>query len=76
MADKNNKVKENVPGPYYVDTDCTACGLCTDDAPANFALNSDESSAYVKKQPENDSEKKDCENALESCPVTAIGNDG
>jgi ferredoxin len=34
MADKNNKVPENVPGPWYVDNElCTPCRVCLDEAP-------------------------------------------
>lgn len=39
-------------------------------------MNDDDSSAFVYKQPENDKEREACEEALESCPVDAIGNDG
>jgi ferredoxin len=76
MPNKNNKVAENVSGPFYVDEDCIGCRLCTNDAPNNFKMADDESTAFVFKQPENDSETKDCENAMDSCPVDAIGNDG
>ncbi|NYT19771.1 MAG: ferredoxin [Methanosarcinales archaeon] len=76
MADKENKVIENVPGPFYVDEGCIGCRLCTNDAPENFKMNDDGSTAFVFKQPENDSEIKDCDNAIDSCPVEAIGNDG
>ncbi len=47
-----------------------------DTAPENFKMNDDDSNAFVYKQPENDEEKEACEEALESCPVDAIGNDG
>ncbi|WP_292485053.1 ferredoxin [Methanohalobium sp.] len=76
MADKTNKVPENIEGSYYVDEDCTACGLCVDTDPDHFAMNDDESYAYVYKQPETDDEIDACEEALEACPVEAIGNDG
>ena len=75
MADKAKKVPENVPGPYYVDEECIACLLCVDTAPEHFRMNDDDSHAYVHKQPETDEEKELCEEALESCPVEAIGND-
>jgi ferredoxin len=75
MADKNSKTNGNVSGSYYVDTMCTGCGVCEGEAPDNFKLN-DEGVAIVFKQPENDNEKQKCENALEQCPVEAIGNDG
>ncbi len=77
MADKENKVPENVDGKYYVDEEeCTACNLCVDTAPENIKMNDDDSYAYVYKQPENEDEKKACEEAIEECPSEAIGNDG
>jgi len=75
MADKNNKVQDNVEGAWYVDEECIACGACVSEAPNNFEMNDDDM-AYVKKQPEGDDELKACENAKEECPVEAIGNDG
>lgn len=74
MANVDNKVAQNVDGSYYVDEQCIACGVCVGEAPENFEM-SDEY-AYVYKQPENEEEKEACENALEACPVDAIGNDG
>lgn len=47
-----------------------------DTSPENFKMNDDDSNAFVYKQPENDEEKAACEEALEACPVNAIGNDG
>jgi ferredoxin len=47
-----------------------------DTAPENFKMNDDNSNSFVYKQPENEERKKDCEEALENCPVNAIGNDG
>lgn len=76
MADKTNKAVENVPGPYYCDSECIACHLCVDTSPENFKMTDDDSHAYVHKQPENDEEREACEEALEVCPVDAIGNDG
>ncbi|TGC10679.1 ferredoxin [Methanolobus halotolerans] len=76
MADKSNKLSENVPGPYYVDEECIGCEVCVDTAPDNFKMAEDGTHAYVYKQPENDSEKELSEESLASCPVDAIGNDG
>ena len=76
MADKRQKHKKNQKGPYYVDTECIACDACVITAPEHFCLTEDEISAYVKKQPETEEEKAFCQEALESCPVEAIGNDG
>ena len=76
MANVADRVKENVSGPYYVDTQCIDCDLCRTTAPANFKQNEDEGYSYVYKQPENEEEAKLCKEALEECPVEAIGSDG
>ncbi len=76
MADPTDKVESNVPGPYYVDSQCIDCDLCRQTAPANFDRNEEEGYSYVYKQPENDEERAQCEEAMEECPVEAIGNDG
>ena len=75
MADKNNKHPENTPGPYYVDTECINCDACVLAAENHFKL-LDDGHAYVFRQPVTEEEKEACEEALESCPVEAIGNDG
>ncbi len=76
MAEKENKYKDNQKGPYFVDTECISCDACVIAAPEHFCLTEDETHAYVKKQPQTEEEKEFCEEALESCPVEAIGNDG
>jgi ferredoxin len=76
MADKSNKTNGNAQGKYYVDANCIACGVCADEAPDNFTMDDSNSYAFVKKQPENESEKISCEGAVNACPVNAIGNDG
>lgn len=76
MADKTNKVPESIPGPYYVDEECIGCELCVDTSPRNFKMTGDGTHAYVHKQPENDAETAASEEAMGSCPVDAIGNDG
>ena len=74
MADREDKVSENVNGPFYVDTSCIQCGNCSEVAPENFAQGED--FYYVYKQPVNDEENENCQQALEECPVDAIGDDG
>jgi ferredoxin len=76
MADPTDKVATNVPGPYYVDSQCIDCDLCRQTAPANFERNEDEGYSYVHKQPETEEESEQCQEALEECPVEAIGQDG
>ncbi len=76
MADKTDKVDGNVDGPFYVDSNCIDCDLCRQTAPDNFERNEDEGYSYVIKQPENEDEEQACRDALEECPVEAIGDDG
>ena len=76
MAVKENKVAENVRGKFYVDDQCIACGLCREIAPEFFGNIECSDNSFVKKQPTNDKELDLCKEALESCPVSAIGDDG
>jgi ferredoxin len=76
MADAANKYAENVPGKFYVDDQCIDCDLCRETAPANFKRNDDGGHSYVYKQPETPDEEGLCKEAMEGCPVEAIGNDG
>lgn len=75
MADVNLKWEINVSGKYYVDTECIDCNLCSEIAPDNFRVNEEEGHDYVYKQPESEEEEL-CLEAMEACPVEAIGNDG
>jgi len=74
MADRTKKHPRNVDGPYYVDSECIDCGLCLD--VARFSFESDGQASYVAKQPEGDEEEGACRQAMEDCPVEAIGDDG
>jgi ferredoxin len=76
LADPNDRVEENVLGPYYVDSLCIDCDVCRDTAPDNFTRSDDHGYSYVFKQPETEEERELCEEALGACPVEAIGNDG
>src|SRR6266404_952415 len=76
MADAANKYPENVAGPYYVDDQCIDCDLCRETAPANYKRNDDGGHSFVYKQPETPEEEALCKEAMEGCPVEAIGNDG
>jgi len=76
MADIEDKNPENVEGKFYVDEQCIDCDLCRETAPDNFEREEDEGYSYVYKQPENDEELALCMEALEGCPVEAIGDNG
>ena len=76
MADKTMKQPENVPGPYYVDSNCSLCRNCMDEAPNLLKYSEEQTHVYFSREPESDEEKAAAERALEVCPTLAIGNDG
>src|SRR2546423_15330977 len=76
MADKANKLRENVEGAWYVDNTCTPCRVCLDEAPNLLKYNDDETYAYFYKQPENDEETAAAQRAMDVCPTPPMGNDG
>lgn len=76
MPDKDNKYEENAPGRYYVDRECIACDACVMTAPDFFGMDEDDGHAFVTKQPDNEDAEELCKEAMEGCPVEAIGNDG
>jgi ferredoxin len=76
MADLANKFPENVPGRYYVDDQCIDCDLCRQAAPKNFKRDEESGHSFVFQQPQTAEEETQCDEAMRSCPVEAIGNDG
>jgi len=76
MADPNDKWKDNAVGKWYVDKQCILCSLCSELAPNNFKEAEAGDHDFVYKQPEGEEEEKGCQEAMEQCPVEAIGNDG
>ena len=44
--------------------------------PANYKRNDDGGHSFVYKQPETPEEEALCKEAMEGCPVEAIGSDG
>lgn len=76
MAAFSNKYNDNITGKFYVDDQCIDCDLCRETAPDNFTRNEDGGYSYVYKQPVNPAEETLCKEAMEGCPVEAIGNDG
>lgn len=76
MADKSQKWKENVAGKIYVDQSCIACDACILTAPSIFTMHDEDGHAYVVKQPSTPEEEELVQEAIDGCPVEAIGNDG
>ena len=85
MADPGEKWVDNIGGDatiggqrvsFYVDHECILCSVCSDAAPNNFRMSDDEDHDICYKQPDGDEELAQCYEALENCPVEAIGDDG
>jgi ferredoxin len=76
MAELEDKLAENVPGRFYVDRNCIDCDVCRDTSPKNFAREDENGYSYVYRQPVTPEELELCEEAMNVCPVEAIGNDG
>ncbi len=82
MSNPQMKNKKNVPGKFYCTSPddaggsgCIACGMCYGSAPDFFAED-ENGNAYVQKQPSSPDEVQACEDAMNSCPVSSIGNNG
>jgi len=76
MADLENRYDDNVTGEFYVDDQCIDCDLCRETATDNCTRNEDGGYSYVFKQPTTPEVLALCEEAMEGCPVEAIGNNG
>jgi len=76
MADLENRYEDNQKGKFYVDDQCIDCDLCRETAPDNFTRHDDGGYSYLYKQPEGDEQLELCNEAMEGCPVEAIGDDG
>jgi ferredoxin len=68
----------NAKGKYYVNQNaCLICEDCFCAAPQNFSYDPNvEYGYYVSKQPETPEEAAQCREALLSCPLEAISDDG
>ncbi|MSQ01498.1 MAG: ferredoxin [Myxococcales bacterium] len=85
MADFKNRWEDNVGGTtvvgskkvgFFVDKECILCSVCSDAAPSNFRMSDAEDHDICYKQPSDDEELSQCREAMENCPVEAIGEDG
>lgn len=76
MAILTDRLRENSPGPYYVESSCTDCDLCRSIAPAFFSRHEETGYSIVHRQPVTVDEIALAEEALHSCPSDSIGSDG
>jgi len=71
MANLQQRLPENVPGDFFVDSTCIDCDTCSQLAPTIFRDHGDQCSVYH--QPETGDEVKRAMMALVSCPTGSIG---
>jgi ferredoxin len=76
MENKPDRLPENVPGAWYVNTNCVICKMCGEYAPAVFKTSEDHDHNCVHHQPETEEELRLAEEMRDHCPVEAICNDG
>ena len=76
MADRSDALPLNVPGRFFVDSQCIDCDLCRQTASANFDRSAEDGYSYVSKQPTSEEELAQCQEALDECPVDSIGENG
>lgn len=76
MAEVKDKLPDNVSGKFYVTRECIDCDVCRDTSPVNFTRNDENGYSFVFKQPQTVEEIELCEEAMDICPVEAIGSDG
>ena len=72
MANPAKRVRENVPGDFFVDTTCIDCDTCRQIAPEVFAEGRD--TAYVHAQPGGITDRRNALRALLACPTGSIGD--
>ena len=73
MATIEDRYDDNMPGLFYVDSECIACDTCGAMARSFFKLTDNFDHAVVHKQPITKEEIALCQNTLQACPVDAIG---
>jgi glyoxylase-like metal-dependent hydrolase (beta-lactamase superfamily II)/ferredoxin len=71
MANPRERVAENVPGDFFVDSTCINCDACRQIAPAAFGETA--KSSFVKAQPTSSTDRRKALHALLTCPTGSIG---
>ncbi|MBL0387759.1 MBL fold metallo-hydrolase [Tumebacillus sp. ITR2] len=67
------RLDTNVPGDFFVNSNCIDCDQCRQIAPANFS--DVRGMSAVTKQPRGDEERRLAMHALLTCPTGAIGSE-
>jgi glyoxylase-like metal-dependent hydrolase (beta-lactamase superfamily II)/ferredoxin len=72
MANLQQRLPENAPGDFFVDSSCIDCDTCSQLAPEIYRDHGDQCS--VHHQPQDDAEVKLALMALVACPTGSIGS--
>jgi ferredoxin len=72
MASLQQRLPENVPGDFFVDSTCIDCDTCSQLAPEIFRDHGEQCSVY--RQPQDEAETTRAMMALVSCPTGSIGS--
>ena len=75
MAEKNDRLPQNVAGSYYVDSSCIDCDMCRTTAPDFFKRDDETGFTFVYRQPISPEEYAVAEEAKQGCPTESIGRD-
>jgi glyoxylase-like metal-dependent hydrolase (beta-lactamase superfamily II)/ferredoxin len=71
MADRSKRLRNNVPGEFFVDSTCINCDTCRQLAPQTFGEADDFS--FVRLQPTDAAGRRRAFQALAACPTGSIG---
>lgn len=74
MALAAERLPENVPGAFFVDSSCIDCGACRIVAPGHFRRGR-AGLSVVHRQPETEAERTRALMALVACPTSSIGTE-
>jgi ferredoxin len=73
MPDINDRLPQNIPGPFYVDSTCIDCDQCRSTAPTFFRRSDEIGFSVVYRQPITETEIDLCMEAVLGCPTESIG---
>jgi ferredoxin len=75
MATPSLRLADNVPGAFYVTSECIDCDLCREAAPDIFRRNDHIGYSVVVRQPASPEETAKAVEGMEGGPVEAIGRE-
>jgi ferredoxin len=73
MARLEDRLSDNAPGDYFVDSSCIDCDTCRFVAPSVFARSDAHGQSVVLRQPRAEDERLRAAMALVACPTSSIG---